>query len=201
MYGLTELGGLVAGEGVAVIGPGPIGLLGVAVARRRASPVILIGTRDSALHIGQELGTDHLVNGRTENPVSALRRITGEHRHRPCAGMFRRTRAMNHAANDVARRELCLAAFPQRPAMVDIAYIMRNNIYVYGLRGEGKSATHRAAALMSQKRFDQTRESTRTRLDCAISRPLAALCPPARYNAIKVVVTTRNVEQVRAAAE
>ena len=30
MYGLTELGGLVAGEGVAVLGPGPIGL-----ARRR----------------------------------------------------------------------------------------------------------------------------------------------------------------------
>src|SRR5579864_7543634 len=31
MYGLTELGGLVAGESVVVTGPGPIGLLGVAV--------------------------------------------------------------------------------------------------------------------------------------------------------------------------
>src|SRR5258706_2175575 len=30
MYGLTELGGQVAGESVVVIGPGPIGLLGVA---------------------------------------------------------------------------------------------------------------------------------------------------------------------------
>src|SRR5262249_50484264 len=29
MYGLTELGGLVAGESVVVTGPGPIGLLGV----------------------------------------------------------------------------------------------------------------------------------------------------------------------------
>src|SRR5215813_11058573 len=28
MYGLTELGGLVAGESVVVTGPGPIGLLG-----------------------------------------------------------------------------------------------------------------------------------------------------------------------------
>ena len=33
MYGLTELGGLIAGESVVVIGPGPIGLLGVAVAK------------------------------------------------------------------------------------------------------------------------------------------------------------------------
>src|ERR1700739_2338795 len=31
MYGLTDLDGLVAGEGVAVVGPGPIELLGVAV--------------------------------------------------------------------------------------------------------------------------------------------------------------------------
>src|SRR6201988_760397 len=33
MYGLTELGGLVAGESVVVIGPGPIGLLAVAVGK------------------------------------------------------------------------------------------------------------------------------------------------------------------------
>ena len=31
---------------------------------------------------------------------------------------------------------------------------MRNNIYLFGIRGEGKSATHRAAAFMAQKRFD-----------------------------------------------
>src|SRR3712207_1444959 len=33
MYGLTELGGLIAGESLVVIGPGPIGLLGVAVGK------------------------------------------------------------------------------------------------------------------------------------------------------------------------
>jgi len=49
MYGLTELGGLVAGESVAVIGPGPIGLLAVAVAKAMgASPVILTGITDDA---------------------------------------------------------------------------------------------------------------------------------------------------------
>ena len=42
MYGLTEVGGLVAGESVVVTGPGPIGLLAVAVAKALgASPVIL----------------------------------------------------------------------------------------------------------------------------------------------------------------
>src|SRR5436190_18401181 len=40
------------------------------------------------------------------------------------------------------------------PVPVDLAYLVRNNIYVFGIRGEGKSATHRPAALMAQKRFD-----------------------------------------------
>ena len=54
MYGLTELGGLVAGESVVVIGPGPIGLLAVAVAKALgASPVILTGTRNKRLAIGR----------------------------------------------------------------------------------------------------------------------------------------------------
>src|SRR5438093_10728276 len=46
MYGLTELGGLVAGESAVVTGPGPIGLLGVAVATALgAQPPIRTGTR------------------------------------------------------------------------------------------------------------------------------------------------------------
>src|SRR5437868_3067848 len=78
MYGLTELGGLVAGEGVVVLGPGPIGLLGVAVAKALgASPVILTGTRDNRLQIGRELGADHVINVRRENAVEAVRRLTG----------------------------------------------------------------------------------------------------------------------------
>ena len=56
MYGLTELGGLVAGESVVVTGPGPIGLLGVAVAKALgAAPVILTGSRDNRLTIGLAL--------------------------------------------------------------------------------------------------------------------------------------------------
>jgi L-iditol 2-dehydrogenase len=40
--------------------------------------------------------------------------------------------------------KVCLAAFPHEQVPVDIAHIVRNNIYLYGIRGEGKSATHRA---------------------------------------------------------
>jgi len=67
MYGLTELGGLVAGESVVVTGPGPIGLMGVAVAKALgAQPVILTGTRDNRLEIGSRLGADHVSRTSTQ---------------------------------------------------------------------------------------------------------------------------------------
>src|SRR5438132_2152246 len=78
MYGLTELGGLVAGESVVVTGPGPIGLMGVAVAKALgAQPVILTGTRERRLEMGRQLGADAVVNVTREGPVAAVERITG----------------------------------------------------------------------------------------------------------------------------
>jgi L-iditol 2-dehydrogenase len=189
MYGLDVLGGLVAGQGVVVCGPGPIGLLGVAVAKALgADPVILTGTRDARLDLGRKLGADHVVNIRNENPVAAVKRITqgkGVQFVVECSGA---PEAMNDAAQMVNRGgRICLAAFPQQPVPVDLAYLVRNNIYVFGIRGEGRSATHRAMALMKQKRFDAKLIHTHT-------FPLAELPTALKYarerieDAIKVVV-------------
>jgi L-iditol 2-dehydrogenase len=189
MYGLDVLGGLVAGEGVAVIGPGPIGLLGVGVAKALgADPVILLGTRERRLELGKKLGADHLVNARQEDPVAAVRRITagaGVQFVLECSGA---PAALNEAAQMVDRGgRICLAAFPHDPVPVDLAHIVRNNIYIFGIRGEGKSATHRAMALMKQKRFAARLVHTHT-------FPLDELPTALRYareridDAIKVVV-------------
>jgi L-iditol 2-dehydrogenase len=189
MYGLTELGGLVAGESVVVTGPGPIGLLGVAVAKALgAEPVILTGTRDNRLEIGRQLGADHVINVRNENAVEAVRRITrgaGADYVVECSGA---PDAVNDAGHMLSRGgKICLAAFPHEATPVDVAHIVRNNIYLFGIRGEGKSATHRAAAFMAQRRFDATKIHTHT-------FPLADLPTAIRYardrveDAIKVVV-------------
>jgi 2-desacetyl-2-hydroxyethyl bacteriochlorophyllide A dehydrogenase len=201
MYGLTELGGLVAGESVVVIGPGPIGLLAVAVAKALgASPVILTGTRNKRLAIGQELGADRVVNINGEDAVGIVKQLTdgiGADYVIECAG----TEATINQAIRMTNRggKICLAAFPHEPVTTDIAHLVRNNIYVYGIRGEGRSATHRAMELMAEKRFDATRIHTHT-------FPLADLPTAIRYardrveDAIKVVVTNRQAS-VSAAAE
>jgi L-iditol 2-dehydrogenase len=74
--------------------------------------------------------------------------------------------------------------------MFDLGYLAVNNIYLYGIRGEGRSATHRAMAFMAEKRFDARLVHTHT-------FPMDDLPTALRYareridDAIKVVVSMR----------
>src|SRR5476649_2356955 len=202
MYGLTELGGLVAGESVVVIGPGPIGLLAVAVAKALgANPVILTGTRPKRLAIGKELGADRVINVTRENAVEIVKQLTGgigADYVVECAGTEATVNQAIHMTNRGGK--ICLAAFPHEPVTMDLAHLVKNNIYVYGIRGEGQSATRRAMALMAEKRFDASKIHTHT-------FTLADLPTALRYardrvdDAIKVVVTAREAEPLSRAAE
>lgn len=201
MYGLTELGGLVAGESVVVIGPGPIGLLAVAVAKSLgASPVILVGTRENRLEIGRGLGADVLIDARTEDVEARVKELTGKGADYvvDCAGTGETINQSIHMTNRGGK--VCLAAFPKKPVEIDIGYLAVNNIYLYGIRGEGRSATHRAMAFMAEKRFDATSIHTHT-------FPLDDLPTALRYareridDAIKVVVSMRDRAKATQAAE
>jgi threonine dehydrogenase-like Zn-dependent dehydrogenase len=129
-----------------------------------------------------------VININKENPVEVVKRITGGRGANyvmECSGA---PNALNEAMDMTQRGgRICLAAFPSEPALVDLAKIVRNNIYLYGIRGEGKSATHRAAALMTQKKFDAKLMHTHT-------FPLEELPTAFKYfrgrieDAIKVVV-------------
>ncbi|HWL20204.1 MAG TPA: zinc-binding dehydrogenase [Bradyrhizobium sp.] len=201
MYALTELGGLVAGESVVVIGPGPIGLLAVAVAKALgASPVILTGTRPKRLAIGKQLGADRVVNITEENAVDVVKEFTGgigADYVIECAGTEETVDQAIHMVNRGGK--LCLAAFPHERVTTDLAHLVRNNIYVYGIRGEGRSATHRAMELMAEKRFDATKIHTHTfALD---DLPTALRYARDRVeDAIKVVVTNKQAGAVASAA-
>jgi L-iditol 2-dehydrogenase len=162
--------------------------------------VILTGTRDNRLRIGLELGADHVINARNEDPVEAVRKLVGKGVDYvvECSGA---PNAVNEAIRMVNRGgKVCLAAFPHEETPVDVAHIVRNNIYLFGIRGEGKSATHRAEAFMAQKRFDATKVHTHT-------FPLEDLPTAIKYareridDAIKVVVKMRGTAAQRVAAE
>jgi L-iditol 2-dehydrogenase len=203
MYALTELGGLMAGESVCVTGPGPIGLMTVAVAKALgAQPVILTGTRDNRLQIGKELGADAVVNICKElDVVEAVKKLNGGKGVDYVVECSAATSAVNEAVHMVNRGgRVCLAAYAGEKVPVDVGHIVRNNIYMCGIRGEGKSATHRAEAFMAQKRFDATKIHTHT-------FPLDDLPTAIRYakdrveDAIKVVVKAKTDAAQKEAAE
>lgn len=191
LYALDALGGLVAGESVAVIGPGPVGLMTAAAAKALgAEPVVLTGiARDRArLEIGRRLGADVTVEGGREDPVAAVLRATGgrgAHYVLECSG----SEAALDEALRMARRggRIGLVGFPHRPVELDVARIVREHLFVFGIRGEGRSATRRAAALLGQRRFPAGLLHTHTFPFAEL--PRAIRCAAERSGeAIKVVV-------------
>ena len=189
MYGLDVLGGLIAGEALVVTGAGPIGLLAVAVGKALgASPVILTDIRDDRLAIGRRLGADHTINASQESAVDAVRRLNGGRGVHYVFEASGAPNAVDEAIRMVSRGgRVCLGAFAHKPALVDVEYIVTNNIYLFGIRGEGQSAVRRAASLMAQGKIDPSPVHTHTfPLE---ELPEALRCARDRVDgAIKVVV-------------
>jgi 2-desacetyl-2-hydroxyethyl bacteriochlorophyllide A dehydrogenase len=164
MYGYDVLGGLIAGASVVVTGAGPIGLSAVAVGKALgASPVILTDIVDSRLATGTRVGADIVINASNEPVVPAIERLTGGRGVDfvfECSGA---PNAVNEAVHMVKRGgRICLGAFSNTPSVVDIGHVVTNNIYLYGIRGEGRSAVKRAASLMAQGRLDLSPLHTHT---------------------------------------
>lgn len=68
----------VHGQSIAIFGDGPIGLFSVAVARASgATNIILVGLEDFRLELAKQVGADHVINARNENPVQKIMDITG----------------------------------------------------------------------------------------------------------------------------
>ncbi len=76
LHGL-ELSGVTPGGTVAVIGPGPIGLIAMRVARLLGAARVIVVGRGSRLEAARRAGADAVVNFETEAPVEAVRATTG----------------------------------------------------------------------------------------------------------------------------
>jgi len=189
IYGLDVLGGLIAGDTLLVMGPGPIGLMGVACGKALGARVILTGTRANRLALGRRIGADDTINVREQNMVDAVKAATdgeGVDLVLECSGA---PTAINDALYVTKRGgRICLAAFSLDPVTFDAAYMVRNNIYLYGIRGEGQGAVRRGLALMAQGKISGTPFITHRFTMDELPRALET-AEKRLGDAIKVVVT------------
>ena len=152
MFAVDTMGGLVAGDSVAVIGPGPIGLTAVQIVKALgAARVILTGTRDARLEVGQSLGADVVVNARHRDPVEAVLEATGGRG----ADYVLECSGADEAVEQAIRMckpagSIVLVGFFHGPVTADLNRAVRAGLTLYTIRGEGNRAVGRSVALAAR---------------------------------------------------
>ncbi len=76
LHGL-ELAGITPGSTVAVIGPGPIGMMAMKLAKAMGAAKVIVVGRNPRLEAARRLGADELVDFSVCDPVEAVRSLTG----------------------------------------------------------------------------------------------------------------------------
>jgi len=159
LYGFETVGGYVVGDVIVVIGPGPLGLISVEVAKALcAAKVYLIGTRASRLQAGKDLGADRLVDVHQEDPIQVIRQETNG----IGADLVVETSGSPQGlqmAIEMAKRmgKILLLGFPDEPVNTDFSLLGKNNKHIYTVRGEGWANCGRAASLLASGKVNLKR--------------------------------------------
>jgi L-iditol 2-dehydrogenase len=155
----VERAGLRAGESVAVIGPGAIGLLALQVARAMgAGQLVLVGTRADRLRVAEGLGADALVDASQVAAAQTVRELTGG-RGADVVIEFAGSEAAARDALLMARRGgrvvLGGATGPGRELKgIDLSVIVRGHLDVLGSVANPKGVSARGVALMAKGLVD-----------------------------------------------
>lgn len=155
LWTIELMGGELGGRTVLVLGPGPIGLMAVQLARALgAARVILAGTRDRRLAVGRRLGADVTVNVAREplrERVAAETGGLGADDVLECAGG---ATSLQDALECVRRGgRIGVTAFYGAPIQVDANLAALNQVCLYFSRGEGGQSCARSVALMAAGRL------------------------------------------------
>ncbi len=140
MFAIENVGGFMAGETVAVLGPGPMGLMTVQIVRALgASKVFLTGTRTERLDVGKRYGADVVIDVTKEDPVPIIMRETGG------AGVDLAIEASGDAVAaaqciEIAARggRISFIGDPVEPALINIKKFVLDDLMAAGVRGEGR---------------------------------------------------------------
>jgi L-iditol 2-dehydrogenase len=152
LYGLEVTGSYLTGATIAVMGPGPIGLMVVQICKAYgAKQVILVGTRETRLALGKQLGADYTIDIKQSDAVAEIGRITGG------CGVDLAVEAAGNAVSfancvAVARRggKILLVGNFDEPGTIDLGKVVGEHLTLYGIRGEGGLACGRAITLLAQ---------------------------------------------------
>lgn len=76
LHGL-ELSGIVSGSTVAIIGPGPVGMMAMKLAKALGAAKVIVVGRKPRIETAKALGADEVVDFSVNDPVEKVRELTG----------------------------------------------------------------------------------------------------------------------------
>ncbi len=150
-FALHNIGGLLGGETVAVLGPGPIGLMAVQLVKALgATKAILIGRREGRLNVGLQVGADVVVDASREDPVKVVMRETcgvGADLVIECSGG---ASAFQQSIDMVMRGgRISLIGDSHESSTVELRKFVLSDMRAAGVRGEGMGDCARSLALFA----------------------------------------------------
>ena len=152
VHSVIEQSSLTAGDVVAVIGPGPVGLFSALVAMAGGATVLMCGTSRDAerLRVAEELGVPHTIDVEADDPVARARELTrgyGADVVVECAGA---ARAVDLALEMVRKRgSVCQMGLPGHPLEIDFEKVAYKELKVSGGIGQRRAAWERALRFMA----------------------------------------------------
>jgi L-iditol 2-dehydrogenase len=159
LYGFQTVGGYIVGDTVAVIGPGPLGLISVAVAKALcAQRVFLVGTRPARLNVGLELGADRVINVKEEDALRVVLEETKGIGADLVVESSGAPGAINMAIHMAKRMgKILMLGLPEEKVSVDLSQLGQENKSIHTVRGEGWANCGRAVSLAGSGRVNLKR--------------------------------------------
>lgn len=158
VHSVIEQCGVTAGDVVAIIGPGPVGLFSALVAMAEGGTVVLCGTsrdKDRLAFAERELGIAHTIDIEAVDAVQRLRELTGGYGADvvvECAGA---PQAIDLALEAVRKRgRMSLMGLPGKRVEVDFEKIAYKELVVSGGIGQRRTAWERSLKLMASGVID-----------------------------------------------
>jgi L-iditol 2-dehydrogenase len=151
LYGFETIGGYIVGDQVAVIGPGPLGLISVQVAKALcASKVFLVGTRASRLQLGEALGAERIIDINKEDPLKVILEETNSRGADLVIESSGSPQGLQIAVPMVKRMgKILLLGIPDDPVPADFSRLAKDNKSIHTVRGEGWANCARAVSLLT----------------------------------------------------
>jgi len=155
VHSVIERAQVAAGDTVAIVGAGSIGLILLQLVKVSGASIILqMDTEEDRLKLARKLGADYTVNVKKDNPVEKFKQLTGNY----ADVVFEATgnpSAVNQAITLTRKggKTALLGIHPKPLERFDVTHIVQNEKTILGCWTHSSSTWDRAISLLSSSKI------------------------------------------------